>query len=225
MAVLLHISKLMERREGCKRTGPADGRSDLIPALLARVLVVVFAQDDVAGEIESDEAELGTGAIVAYLDEVLMAFGASLEFDVIRGVVADVDLLAVIVVAGEALGGVRRGPDGGVVGALDDIAITAERCAVEVSDLLGRVLGTVADGLHAKLKAADGKVNVGGSGVLVFLEECGSGIWGETGALLDDGVVSLDGHAAEGSGDLYVVAAAVRLPFGFNPAPKGKRES
>ena len=113
-------------------------------------------------------------------------------------------------VAGEALRGVGGLADGGVVCALDDVAVTGEVLLVEGDDLVLRVGGLESGGLDAQVEAAKAHVDVGGVGVLlVVLDGDGAGIGGDADGRGVRVVVGLDLHGAEGGSDVHVVVVAV----------------
>ena len=157
-------SEERESRSELREAGPvaASGGVVTCPCCLLTVFAVVAVE--VGGEVEGYEADSGASVAGLYSYDVLVEVGAGAEFEVVvRGV--DVDLaMASLVVAGEALRGVRGRADGVIVAALDDVAVAGgEVFAVEGEDLVLRVGGLEAGGLDAEVEAAEAHVDIGGA--------------------------------------------------------------
>ena len=139
--------------------------------------------------------------------------------------------LAVVVTffAGEALVGAGRGTDWAIIVTLDDAAVAAEGFLVEVEELLWAVVGTVVDGFDLELEAAKAHVDIGAPAVGIairfgLLDGNGTGVDGQAETGDSSILISFDLHAAEGCGELYVLAIAVLVFIKVAAGDAGERE-
>src|SRR5581483_1910073 len=120
-------------------------------------------------------------------------------------------VVVIVVVAGEALCGVRGLTDGLVPFAFEHIAVTTHVFTVKGLNLVRRVRGLKGGSFDAEMEVAEIEIDVGG--ILVFavivLDDHSSGVGGKADARDVGVVVGLHVHGAEWSADLDVVSVGV----------------